>query len=180
MLIRIAPEMFTDPRYECETIIDVKNEIFRTTRFKNKYAWRTDYKNKIKTISATELETVEYKNNFELIKNLLDECVTNENTGRIIDLSRVDKTIAAYAITKKHRITTGDKNLAAFVNQQFEINNIFPLEILNEWIEKGIIKVDDSMLSYLQKWIDEEEPPQPPDAIKKFEKLTGKTYPKEK
>ena len=180
MLIRIAPEMFTDPKYECETITDVKNEIFRTTKFKNKYSWRTEYKNKIKTISATELETEEYKNNLKLIKNLLDECIINENTGKIIDLSRVDKTIAAFAVTKNHRITTADKNLAAFINQQFEINNIFPLEILNDWIDKGIIKVDESIISHLQKWIYDEEPPQPIDAIKKFEKLTGRTFPKEK
>jgi len=44
MLIRVAPDMFLDSDYECCTIRRVRDELFRTQKFKTKYAWRGDYK----------------------------------------------------------------------------------------------------------------------------------------
>ena len=52
MLIRIAPDIFIDERYRCCTINLVRGEIFQNSRFKEKYPWRDDYKDKIKGISA--------------------------------------------------------------------------------------------------------------------------------
>jgi hypothetical protein len=40
MLLRIAPDMFADPRYRCVTIAPVFNEYVRTQRFKHRYPWR--------------------------------------------------------------------------------------------------------------------------------------------
>ena len=48
MLIRIAPDMCMDEGFDCVTVQEVCEEIFRTQRFKTKYAWRSDYKNKIR------------------------------------------------------------------------------------------------------------------------------------
>jgi hypothetical protein len=42
MLLRIAPDMFTDERYECKAIRDVHDEIVQTTKFKTKYPWTVD------------------------------------------------------------------------------------------------------------------------------------------
>ena len=39
MLLRIAPDMFTDPRYGCVTIRQIYDEITRTPKFKSKYLW---------------------------------------------------------------------------------------------------------------------------------------------
>lgn len=36
MLIRIAPDMFKDERYECVTVNEVWQELFRTRKFKTK------------------------------------------------------------------------------------------------------------------------------------------------
>ena len=44
MLIRIAPDMFCDDRYECVTIQEMIQEMFRTQKFKMRYPWRTKYK----------------------------------------------------------------------------------------------------------------------------------------
>jgi hypothetical protein len=177
MLIRIAPEMFLDARFQCVTLPAVKNEIFRTTRFKTKFQWRDNFKNKIKCVSMLELEEEDYKENYELVNNMINSVIHNENTGRLIDLSRVDKIFAVYAITNGHKVTTGDKNLAAFLEQQFDIENIYPLEILNYWITEKLVNVDESLLLILADWAINEEPPQPQKAIEEFEKITGIKYP---
>jgi len=53
MLIRIVPEMFCDERFECVTIHEVIQEIFRTQKFKSRYPWRERYKPKIKALGLT-------------------------------------------------------------------------------------------------------------------------------
>jgi hypothetical protein len=124
-----------------------------------------------------ELEEEDYKENYELVNNLINSVIYNENSGRLIDLSRVDKIFAAYAITKDHKVTTGDKNLAAFLEQQFDIENVYPLDILNYWITEKLVNVDESLLLILADWAINEEPPQPKESIKEFEKITGIKYP---
>ncbi len=39
MLLRIAPDIFVDERFECVTVKVVHDEIVGTTRFKSKYPW---------------------------------------------------------------------------------------------------------------------------------------------
>ncbi len=51
MLIRIASDMFLDPKFECVTITDVVKEIFRAQKFKNKYPWRKRYKSSISRLA---------------------------------------------------------------------------------------------------------------------------------
>ena len=178
MLIRIVPKMFEDPKYKCTTVVNVKNELYRTAKFNKKFPWRKAYKANIKTVGMLELEGEMYKENYELVKNILDAGIINQNTMEEIDLSGVDKVIAAYAVTNQYEITTGDKNLAAFLEQEFELNNIKPLEIINQWIKEGLLNIDENIMGYLQGWINDDEPVQPKNAMREFEKITGKTYPK--
>ena len=70
LLIRIAPDMFIDERYECLTIYEVRDEIFRTPRFKSKYSWRIDFKNKIKVTNIDETKKSDFEVHLNLIKNL--------------------------------------------------------------------------------------------------------------
>ena len=50
MVIRIAPDMLTDKKYGCFTIQEVREEIIRQQKFKDKYPWRLRFKNKIRCI----------------------------------------------------------------------------------------------------------------------------------
>jgi hypothetical protein len=61
MLIKIAPDMFCDERYECVTIQEVFQEIFRTQKFKMQYPWRTKYKSKIKALGKSKVESGDFK-----------------------------------------------------------------------------------------------------------------------
>lgn len=77
MLIRIVPDMFIDERFDCLTITDVKDEIFRTQKFKTKYPWRIHLKNKIETIGITNLKTDEYKLYEDAINRLIENGTIN-------------------------------------------------------------------------------------------------------
>ena len=61
MLIRIAPEMFCDDRFECVTIPEVIHELFQTQKFKTSYPWRKEFKSKIKAIRTSEIEKGDFK-----------------------------------------------------------------------------------------------------------------------
>lgn len=52
MLIRVAPDMFIDARFDCVTIDEVKREIFEKQKFKSKYPWRHQFRDKIVTITS--------------------------------------------------------------------------------------------------------------------------------
>jgi len=124
MLLRIAPEMFVDPQYECLTLPEVKKEILRTPKFKDKYSWRVQFKPKLRTIGMTEYDDQDFKLARNTIKTLIDACTVNNSTGNIFDLSYVDIIIAAYAVTKEYTVTTEDKNLAQFLEQEFKVKNL--------------------------------------------------------
>ncbi|MBA4419143.1 MAG: hypothetical protein C0392_14735 [Syntrophus sp. (in: bacteria)] len=57
-------DMFTDERFDCVTVQEVCEEIFRTQRFKTKYPWRSDYKGRIHPIQWPVLITL-----FHLVEN---------------------------------------------------------------------------------------------------------------
>ncbi len=61
MLMRIAPEIFCDDRFECVTIRQVINELFQTQRFKTNYPWRKEYKSKIKAMGTSEMKKGEFQ-----------------------------------------------------------------------------------------------------------------------
>ncbi len=179
MLLRVAPEMFNDDRFKCVTTIEVKQEIIQSQKFKDKYPWRQKLKAKIKTLSG--YLTTEYKNEYDLvieaINSLLDSGLVNNKTGRSIAVSRVDKSIAAHAICRNYKITTDDKNLAALVTQEFDIENISPLGLINKWLENGLIHWNNEHQTILEDWDKCREAPQPKSEIKRFKKITGYKYP---
>ena len=61
MLLRIAPDMFADKRYECVTIRQVWEEITQTQKFKSKYPWRKDYARHIQSLPKSTVETADYQ-----------------------------------------------------------------------------------------------------------------------
>lgn len=180
MLIRIAPEMFIDERFQCCTIHQVRNEIIRTPKFSQKYPWRNQYKDKIRCLPNNFATDERIKRYYEAIHCLIQNITINKKTGRPFDLSFVDKVFLSYALTDGYRITTGDENLVNFALQEFEgefKGNISPLGMINAWIKKRLIEWSDQAHNYLADWKINNEHPQPKRQIISFKKLTGRNYP---
>ena len=176
MLIRIAPDMFCDERYECATIQEMIQEIFRTQKFKIRYPWRTKYKSKIKTLETSRVKQGDYELCLQTVINLVSAGKINKKTGRFFNLSSVDQKIAACSIAHGFKLTTVDNDLNDFVTQEFAGKTISPLEIVNDWIKKGLIKWDDNLQDILEDWNRCNEHPQLGKEIKRFEKLSGYKY----
>jgi predicted nuclease of predicted toxin-antitoxin system len=179
MLIRIAPDMFIDTKFECVTISDVVKEIFRTQKFKNRYPWRKRYKPKIKPIGNAILKTDNFKLYYQAINSQIGSGITNSRTHNYFDLSKVDQRIVACALANNYFITTGDNDLVEYYLQQFSNNSdeiILPLGMINIWLKKGLISWDETMQTILEDWNKCDEAPQPITEIKKFQKLTGYKY----
>lgn len=180
MLIRIAPDMFFDERYQCCTIHAVRDEFFRTTKFKSKYPWRTDFKDKIFCLQNEIAENESVNRYFDVITLLLDQLTINERTNEIFDLSYVDRKILACALANGYHTTTGDTNLRDFASQEFPREykgNISPLGILNRWLRKDLIIWNDNYQEYLSAWYKDNEHPQPANQKRQFKKLTRFNYP---
>jgi len=180
MLIRMAPEMFIDERFRCCTIHLVRNEIIRTQKFAEKYPWRNEYKDKIRCLSNDFTKDEGRNRYFEAIHSLIENITINEKNGNLFDLSYADQEFLSYALANGFRITTGDKSLRDFALQEFKREfkgNISPLGMINEWIEKGLIKWNDQMHDFLTQWKAKNEHPQPRKQIIKFERLTSRNYP---
>ena len=174
--------MFCDDRYECKTMQEVVRELFRTQKFKTKYPWRIKYKSKIKALGSSEVKQGDFDLNLNVIKNLVYAGTKNKKTNHFFDLSYVDQIIAACTITHNYKLTTVDDNLSDFVEQEFSSITISPLGIINEWMEKGLIKWNDKFQELIEDWEKCNEHPQPRNEVKKFETLSGYKYagPKEK
>lgn len=179
MLLRIAPDMFTDERYECRTIREVHDEIVRTTKFKSKYPWTREMKDKVKTVVLSKEQKQTETMFFETVRTLNRQGVVNQKTGRFIDLSREDMRVISHALTLDYRITSGDRDLVQFALQEFKEEfrgNVSPLEIINYWLESGIIEWDEMKQICLSVWAEDNEHSQPMKAKKYFKKLTGFKY----
>lgn len=176
MLIRIAPEMFCDERYECVTIHEVVQEIFRTQKFKNRYPWRERYKSKIKALGTSWINGGDFKLSLEAVKNIVFTGKRNEKTGYYFNLSYVDQVIAACSIAHNFKLTTVDDDLANFVEQEFSGEIISPLAIINDWIERKLVSWNEGMQQIIEDWEKCNESPQPKKEIKRFEKITGYKY----
>ncbi len=168
--------MFSDKRFGCSTIPTVRKEIFRTEKFKKKYPWRDSYKAKIKTLGSTALNTKDFHLNLSTISSLIDSGIENTKTGLLVDLSYTDKTIIACAAAQQYNITSGDHNLVYFAEKEFDISNVSPLEIVNQWLEEELVVWDDQLQMVIEDWERCEENKQPIEEIKRFEKLTGYQY----
>lgn len=172
MLIRIAPDMFKDSNFGCVTIRNIREEVFRTQKFKGKYDWRLQYKNEIRNISDDAID----KKNFRIVDRIAEEQL-NPQTGRPYNLSYIDKNVVACALTKGYQIGTGDSDLMEFARNEFEIKSLSSLEILNSWIDKSLIMWSTELHNILKEWDLQNEKPQPAKAIHEFSKLTGEKYP---
>jgi hypothetical protein len=170
--------MFSDPEYGAMTLPCVVNEIFQTQKFKDKYPWRRNYKNKINPKSHINHD--DYKLAFSAVNALIDIGTENEKTGRLFDLSKADKEVAAFAIAHGCEISTGDQGIIDLMAQEFSEEfqgNLSPLELINVWLVAGLLHWDESRHRILEEWAITEERPQPLAAIKKFTELTGQKYP---
>ncbi len=179
MLIRIAPDMFINPKFESVTISDVVKETFRTQKFKNRYPWRNRYSSNIKPLGNAVLKTDDFKLYYQTINNQISSGIINSKTRYYFDLSKVDQRIVACALANNFRITTGDKDLIEYYLQQFSNNPdeiISPLGMINIWLKKGLISWDEKLQTILEDWNKCDEAPQPRTEIKKFQNLTGYKY----
>ncbi len=178
MLIRIAPDMFVDPKFECITLPEVRDEIFRTTKFKNKYPWRIDYKGKIKPQHFTSEERKEVEQFQKTVSHLVwTGEVINDRTKRPFDLSGVDSKLIAYACKFNYTVSTNDQGIIDFLEQQFELkNSISTLGLLNKWISANLIKWNDTYQNILFDWDKNNEAIQTQEDKQQFERITGFKY----
>jgi hypothetical protein len=180
MLIQIVPDMFLNEPFECCTITYARGEIYRTQKFKEKYPWRDQFKDKIRCLPIDLVENEKVSSYFDVIKSLVDNGTINEKTGHDFDLSYPDMKFLSCTLGNGYRITTGDHNLRTFAIQEFteEFEGwISPLGMLNAWLRKGIIEWNDKCHKYLEDWKRNNEDPQPKRQRFEFKKLTGRNYP---
>ncbi len=179
MLIRIAPEMLCDPKYECVTIKAVYDELFKTPRFKFKYPWLARLEPKIKTLDISPNEKNLIEKNLKVIKCHVESAgIINTITGGPFNLSQTDKTIVAHAVCLNTSVSSVDHDLSAYLDQQYEIKVWEPLCLINHWLQNDIIIWDDSKQTVLENWVACQEARQTQKNIDKFEELTGREYPK--
>jgi len=172
--------MFEDERFECITILEVYGELTQTTKFKTKYPWAGPMSNKLKSLPIGKTGTPEVKDYHEVIKALSEDGTIDQKTGRLFDLSKVDIRVMACALALGHSVTSGDKGMVRFLEQQFPDEfkgNITPLGLINRWLKDELIEWDDEKQKQMAEWKDNEEHTQPKSEISRFNKLTGRRYP---
>jgi hypothetical protein len=177
MLIRIAPAMFTDSRFDCITLPEVRAEIFGTQKFKTKYPWREHFQGNIVALTTTGITQVNSKFYVKAVKNLVESGVINDRTGQFFNLSRVDQRIAALVVAAEYTVSTGDRNLADFLKQEFERENISALGIVTKWLAAGLIAADARLEAIIEDWANCAEHAQPRADIAAFERIGGIRYP---
>jgi hypothetical protein len=176
MLIRITSDMFIDKRFECLTITDVREELFQTQKFKNKYPWRLNLKNKIVTLGTTEVISDDFNLYLQTITTLIESGTINQRTQKFFNLSRVDKKFIAGALAHNYEVTTTDNDLIDFLQQEFSKSNIAPLSLINRWLRNRLIEWNEQRQSFIEDWDKCNEAPQPFSDIEEFENLTGYEY----
>ncbi len=180
LLIRIAPEMFIDERYECCTLSEIYDELFKTQKFKQKYPWRDTYKNRIRSLGSQHVSVPEVKFYYDIVARLNEAGTISNYSGRIFSLSKVDMKLLACALALGFKLSTGDQGIKEFAYQEFF--NIFKghvsaLEIINLWLRKKLIEWNDELHEYVTDWSEQNEYSQPDEQKKIFERLTKRKYP---
>lgn len=175
MLLRIAPDMLIDGRFNCVAPRHMRDEIFKTQKFKEKYPWRIRFAAKVQTLPESIFEADEYKRSQEVVR--LTASKVNEKTGKPFGLSHADKVIAACVVAFEHQLSTGDSDLRTYLDQEFGVSNVSPLEIINDWLARELIEWNDERQAVLEDWKRCEEHAQPKKQIKSFEQITRRTYP---
>ena len=176
MVIRIAPDMFTDEKYECATTAKVHNELFRTQKFKEKYPWRANYKPHVSTLGSSVTSTDGVNLHLSVINAIIETGVTNPDTGFLVDLSPTDKHVIACATANQFDISSVDRNLVYFAESQFDIRNVTPLGLVNHWLEQGLISWNDHLQMVIADWQSCGESEQPLCEVGRFQRLTGYRY----
>jgi hypothetical protein len=176
MLLRIAPDMFTNKKFNCVTVPAVLQEFARAKKFKTKYPWRTIYKKHIKPLALSQIENDSYRFYISIVKSIHDSGKINYRTGRFFDLSPPDKKIAAYTLAHNFKLSSVDDDLTDFLQQEFDKDSASPLGIINEWLKTGLIVWDDEKDAILQDWDICNEHSQPKQEIERFCSLTGYQY----
>jgi hypothetical protein len=180
MLIRIIPTMLVDDKYRCCTISQVQKEFLATPRFKVRYPWRNQFREKVAFLPAEVSDNPEVVRYLEAISCLLATGVINKRDGKLFDLSAVDQQLLACSLGNGYVISTCDQPLEDFAEQEFRKEfkgSISPLGILNSWIKSGLIILSDSMYAVVLDWRVCQEPPQPGRQKRNFELLTKRPYP---
>jgi hypothetical protein len=167
--------------YGCFTIQEVRREIIRQQKFKDKYPWRHGFKDKIRCVPNSEITNNDFVNQYlEVINLLIESNITNNKTGKLFDLSPVDKKFIACAFSFGFKISTGDGDIKDIANQEFSKTfkgNISPLGMVNMWIRNGLIAWNDTFYEYVADWKRNEENSQPKRQKSEYKKLTGLKYP---
>ena len=179
MLLRIAPDMFINEAHECKTIREIHDEIVRTTKFKTKYPWTRGMRAKIRPVVLDQEQKEREAQYLEAVRTLNRIGTENLKAGRFFDLSFVDLKVISHALTLDYCISSGDRELVQFVQQEFKDQfrgAISPIEIINSWLEKRLLEWDEERQRYLSAWAEQNEHPQPPKAKKRFKELTGYRY----
>ena len=176
MVVRIAPNMFLDERFECRTSSLVREEIFRKQKFKEKYPWRDAFKNKIVAVSDSELKGGVFGVVEKTINVLFDAGKINEKTKRCFDLGRVDRTLAAISVSKEWGFCSHDRDLVDFLEQEFDKPSVSPLALYNLWIERDVLKYSSEHATIMSDWKTCNERPQPTSEIRRFCMLTNQEY----
>lgn len=176
MVIRIAPDMFIDDRFGCVTIPKVHDELYRTQRFKTRYPWLDEYKSNVITLGASATGVEEVGTHLSTINFIIDAGVENTDTGMLVDLSPTDKHVIACAAVHGFRVSSIDRNLVYFAEHQFDLNNITPLGLVNQWVEDGLVTWSDHLQLILEDWEKCGERDQPLSEVGRFQQMTGFRY----
>ncbi len=177
MLLRIAPDMFINEEYGCITVNAVWKEFTRTQKFKTKYPWRNNYKKHIKSKPNAEVKNKDFDLTLDTV-SMINGSSNNTRTKRRYGLSPVDCEIAAIVAHNNFSVSTVDRNLGEFIEQQYDCINHEPLELVNIWITKKLIEWDVNKQTILDDWIICEEKYPTRKAIREFQKLTDYKFPK--
>lgn len=180
MLIRIAPTMLLEEKYRCCTISQVQKEFLATPKFKVRYPWRNQFRDKVVSLPAEVSGNHEVIRYHEAITCLLDTGVINKRNGKLFDLSSVDRQVLACSLGNGYMISTCDQPLEDFAKEEFRKDfkgSISPLGVLNFWIKISLIIFSDSIYAVVQDWRVCQEPPQPGRQKRRFELLTNRPYP---
>lgn len=177
MLLRIAPEMFLDSRFECATLQVVYRELRQQPSFKDKYPWLKDYLGQVRGLPHTQVATGEYPRTHSAIKLLRESARSNQNHRRFL-LSAADLEIAAVVVTHQYRISTAERDLEEFLEQEFSVANSAPLALVNDWIEGRLITWGNAEQRVLEDWLAQNERRQPLLEVQRFERIAKRKYPR--
>lgn len=143
MLLRIAPEMLIDPRFECATLQSVYRELRQQPRFKTRYPWLTEYLSKVRGLPQTTVDVGEFRRTLQVVRTLRDS-VRSKRDNRRFALSLTDMEVAAAVVAHEFDISTVERDLEEFLEQEFDVKNVHPLELVNDWIEDGLMTWGDA------------------------------------